>query len=76
MGIVHLRGTVDRVGDPDGLTIFTLPVGYRPSSGQLMYGAMNNGAIARVDIFPNGDVKVIFGGTGYISLDGITFRPD
>ena len=77
MGIVHLRGTVDRAGDPDDLVILTLPVGYRPtSSGRLMFGAMNNAAIARVDINVAGQVIVVFGGTGYISLDGITFRAD
>ena len=77
MGIVHLRGTVEKPGTPQGFVIFTLPVGYRPStSGKLVFPAMNGAGIARVDVTAAGNVEVTFGNTGTIHLDGITFRAD
>lgn len=77
MGRVFLRGTVTNVNDPDGLIIFNLPAGYRPStSGRLMFEVINNGPTSRVDIMANGDVVVITGTTGWVNLDGISFKAD
>jgi len=74
---VHLRGLANTAGNPIGQTIFNLPVGYRPStSGKLIMMVGNNNGMARIDIYPNGDVQVQTGGTGWFCLDGISFRAD
>lgn len=71
-GIVHLRGTIKNgaIGGP----AFTLPVGYRQSAGLLIYPAMSNAAIGRLDINTNGDVIPSIGSNVYFCLDGITFK--
>ena len=76
MGRVLLRGTVANVNNPTGLVIFNLPVGYRPTSGRLIYNVNANGGSGRVDIMTNGDVLVMTGSAGWINLDGIGFRAD
>lgn len=55
-------------------TIFTLPVGYRPSRGLEIPVASGNGG-AKIIIDSNGEVFG-FGGTGELSLDGIEFFLD
>jgi hypothetical protein len=76
-GRVQLRGVVGNGGAIANSTIFILPVGYRPStSGILVFPVLNNNNAARVDVFPDGSVKVIAGSAGWISLDGISFRAD
>ena len=72
LGIVHLRGLVKN--GTNNTTIFTLPVGYRPSNRELQAVQTNNNIIGRVDIFADGQVTVVSGSNGWVSLDGITFR--
>jgi hypothetical protein len=69
-GIVHLRGLVKN--GTLGLTVFTLPVGYRPVAREL-HVCNSAGAFGRVDVFANGDVIIQTGGPGWVALDGITF---
>lgn len=77
MGIVHLHGLVQHVGEPDGLVIFTLPVGYRPStSGELIFMSYNADTLGRVDVMANGNVVMSLGIPGWFSLNEITFRAD
>jgi|GEM_PF-3678079 len=76
MGMVHLKGMVTHTGDPDGLVVFTLPIGYRPGSGERVFMAYNSDTVSRVDILANGNVVVSAGVTGWLSLDGIYFRAD
>ena len=77
MGMVHLRGLVNRGSSHNLLIIFTLPPGYRPStSGKLLYTTQSGSGISRIDILPDGGVQVMAGSTGWISLDGICFRAD
>ena len=77
MGVVHLRGLVNRAASHNGIVVFTLPVGYRPStSGKLLFTTQASSGLSRIDILANGDVVVTAGSTGWISLDGITFRAD
>ena len=71
LGIVHLKGLV-RGGTAD--TIFTLPLGYRPSARELHGVSCSPNTIGRVDILPNGTVRRHVGDNAWISLDGITFR--
>lgn len=53
--------------------LFTLPVGYRPAARRLFHvdEPTNTG---RLDILPNGNVKLLQGSTVYVSLDGVAFR--
>jgi hypothetical protein len=79
LGIVHLRGLV-RNGTSN-TTIFILPAGYRPSNRELLTvqtyttatGTANN-TTGRVDILTDGQVLIVFGSNGWLSLDGLTFR--
>ena len=79
LGIVHLRGLVKN--GTNNTTIFTLPVGYRPSNRELLTvqtyttaAGTGNNTTGRVDILTDGTVQVIFGNNGWLSLDGLTFR--
>ncbi len=77
MGIVHLRGLALKNTNQNGLAIFTLPAGYRPStSGTLLFSTIANSGGARIDVQTNGNVVVMGGSTGWIGLDGITFKAD
>ncbi len=70
-GYVHLKGLV-KSGTG---TIFTLPVGFRPSRRQLL-GTISNNAIGRIDVTPTGTVSMSTGVTNWISLDGLTFKAE
>ncbi|OBA08177.1 hypothetical protein A9P44_02220 [Paenibacillus polymyxa] len=64
-GFVHIRGLVVNGLTNGGLTLFTLPQGYRPTSiqGPVSYGYGANGPVlVQFDIFPDG--RVCFGGGG------------
>lgn len=74
-GYVHLEGLV-RSGTAN--VIFTLPVGYRPttSTNGLIFATINTDTIGRTDIKPDGSVSRIVGGNGFVSLSGITFKAE
>ncbi len=74
-GIVHLEGSIKKsIAGVAGETIFTLPVGYRPSA-QLSFPVDANGAYGKIDVKANGTVVYQVGtATVSISLSGITFR--
>ncbi len=77
MGIVHLRGLITHTGDPDGLVMFTLPVGYRPAtSGQLIFTVLSLDALGRIDVYTNGNVVITTGASGWVNLSDISFRAD
>lgn len=84
-GTIHLRGSVEHQnldgGDPSTIqenTIFVLPDGYRPT-GVRLFQVYREGAPNSVDyleIHPNGRVDMSTSSlTGYVALDGISFRP-
>ena len=76
-GRVHLRGLVNNAANHAGLNVFTLPAGYRPStSGRLIFTSLAESGVSRIDIHADGNVQVISGSSGWISLDGISFRAD
>lgn len=58
----------------DNNTIFILPPGYRPSNRELQAVQTNENAIGRLDVLTSGQVVVVSGNTGWLSLDGVTFR--
>ena len=70
-GIVYLRGLVK--SGTIGLSVFTLPAGYRPEFQELLV-AVSNAALGRCDITVAGAVLTTAGSNVWFSLDGITFR--
>jgi hypothetical protein len=81
-GFVHIEGVVMRTTPPDPTTtIFMLPVGFRPASGDgRVFGAntTQTGAtlvLGEVRVESSGEVKYQKGETTtYLCLDGIVFR--
>lgn len=69
-GIVHLQGYIS--GGSAGSVAFQLPVGYRPPLG-VEIAAATNGSNGRITIVNDGNVTIA-SFTGWIALDGITFR--
>ncbi|MFZ5852297.1 MAG: hypothetical protein ACOYY2_13015 [Actinomycetota bacterium] len=72
-GEVWLKGLV-RSGT--GI-IFTLPVGYRPTRGQLIFRVPHGATsgCARVDVDVNGNVNSSSGAANWYDLGSIRFRP-
>jgi hypothetical protein len=81
-GNVHLQGYA-KIGNSGGTiaSVFTLPAGFRPASGQIAEFEQVNEAIAIVggsNTFLSGfdlSGKVLGEEEGVIALEGITFRP-
>jgi len=75
-GRVHLRGLIKRgSGTPTpGETMVTLPTGYRPARRLMFFTATDTGG-ARVEITSSGTVLYIQGGYGFLSLEGLSFKP-
>lgn len=73
-GRVHLAGLVK--SGTSGTTIFSLPGGYRPRARESFVVITGNpgDALGRVDVDANGNVIHVSGGTGYVQLNGISFR--
>lgn len=73
LGYVHLKGMIK---NGSGI-IFKLPSGYRPpvdGSRRLLLQTITSTGQGRIDITSDGNVTYIQGGTGWFSLDGITFK--
>lgn len=70
-GFVHFRGLVQRTSGT-GTTILTLPAGYRPAA-QKIFGVYGDAGAGRIDVRTDGVVLYTSGGTGFLSLEGITF---
>ena len=71
--IVTLRGMVK--SGTMGVSIMTLPTGYRPVASCILTTLSNN-VIGRVDINSAGVVVALVGTNNWISLDGISFSID
>lgn len=73
-GIVSLKGLIGGGTATAGTPIFTLPVGYRPSSRQLM-GSVSSGLDYRIDVETNGVVYLQGGNisSAWVSLDTVRF---
>lgn len=75
--MVNLRGMIKSGTTTDGTLIGTLPAGFRPE-GRLVFPQVNNGNINRVDIYANGEIRIV--GTSmsnvHQTLNNITFRAD
>lgn len=70
-GWVHIKGKV-KTGTI-GLSIFTLPVGYRPLE-DYRFAVTSNGAFGSVKISTSGTVVCDIGNNAYVELNGISFR--
>jgi hypothetical protein len=85
-GVVHLSGLVSggTYGFPGDGDIFSLSNAYAPCAAvnagfkDLVFVAISNDALGRIDVQSGlGDVNVVaFFGSGYIDLDGISWRAD
>ena len=77
LGRVHLQGIVKKCGTPaSGDTIFTLPAGSRPANLN-HFATVAADAFGAVIVDPSGNVTAAagnFDASGWISLDGISFR--
>lgn len=71
--VVHLRGMIKDGTATSGTTLFTLPVGYRPTAREL-FNVQSNGALGRIDVLSTGSVQILTGSNVWISLDGISFK--
>ena len=70
-GLVHLKGVIKN--GTISATIFTLPVGYRPSN-TVLFMTLSNNAVGRISIASSGVVVLDNGQNQFISLDGLCFR--
>ncbi len=76
-GVVHLQGLA---AGPAAGTVFTLPEGYRPAG--IVYDNIATGSpstsganwVGRLSIDTDGNVIAFDGGSGYLSLEDISFR--
>ncbi|MGH3022310.1 MAG: hypothetical protein ACRDNI_01520 [Gaiellaceae bacterium] len=68
-GVVHLKGTLG--GGASGTIIFTLPTGLRPTKIHCMPTV---GDARFVCVYADGSVEHSLGATGFLTLDGMTFR--
>jgi hypothetical protein len=71
-GFVHLRGKITTVNAFPS-TLFTLPVGWRPSATMLFLILTNGSAVGNVTIDSAGVVTQNSSNLTNISIDGITF---
>lgn len=73
LGLVHLKGLGKSGTVTSGTPIFNLPAGYRPTE-RLIFITLSNGALARVDAQPNGDIITQAGVSNtWLNISGITF---
>lgn len=72
-GYVHFKGLIKN--GTLNATVFTLPVGYRPSK-QLHIATVAGGAFANIAILPSGVVHCQVGSTGWYSFDGLSFKAE
>jgi hypothetical protein len=73
---VLLKGVIKGGTATSGTTLCTLPVGYRPTARLIFMTTTSGGAEgvpSRVDVLPDGEVQIIGGNNGWVSLDGINF---
>jgi len=75
-GVILLKGLLKSSGTPAlSENIGILPPGYRPASVLIFQTSTNANVASRIDVYPDGTIKFIFGSGGWLSLDGIKFLP-
>jgi hypothetical protein len=73
-GIIHLQGLIRSGTSIPGTTLFTLPIGYRPTKS-CYFPVSSNNAFGSVSVDVSGEVAIQSGSNTWLSLDGISFRP-
>ena len=77
-GVVNINGTIKDGTAVYGTTLFTLPIGFRPSTGQLkrfgVYSLNPAVTLGRVEIDDAGTVAITGGGNTLLNLSGIVFN--
>lgn len=75
-GVVHLQGYVG-YSTGGGTLIFTLPAGYVPTRAQILTVTTNTGVgsvlVNQFGSGNDGQITQLTGGTGWVSLDGLSF---
>jgi hypothetical protein len=71
-GVVYLRGSI--AGGTVNTTLFTLPVGYRPSS-ILVFATSSNNTHCYIEVRSNGNVVQLNGSNVFLALDTVRFIP-
>ena len=75
-GVILLKGLLKSSGTPAlGENIGILPPGYRPANILIFQTSTNANVASRIDVYPDGTIKFIYGSGGWLSLDGIKFLP-
>jgi hypothetical protein len=74
LGTVHLKGMVSGGTVGDSVCIFTLPASYRPAQRELFATETDPNVNARLDIDATGCIIPMSAATGWITLDGLTFK--
>jgi len=75
-GLVTLRGNLTGAASTAGQTLYTLPIGFRPSAKAHVFVAYANGAASQqalVQVLPTGEVQFITTGATTVYLDGMCF---
>nr|WP_273792456.1 glycosyl hydrolase family 28-related protein [Brucella anthropi] len=72
-GNVHLKGQITSGSGSTGNTAFTLPVGYRPLTRQVMSCTVGGGTVAQVIVDTNGNVVPTLAQGNSLWLDAIKF---
>ena len=73
-GVVMLKGLIRGGSTTAPGIIAQLPAGYWPSE-RLIFQTSSVDTASRVDVDTNGNIYVVTGSTGWVSLDGINFIP-
>lgn len=73
--LVMLKGLIASGVATSGTIIATLPLGYRPANNLMFTTETNSNVPSRVDINPDGTIRIQIGSNGWLSLDGINFLP-
>lgn len=74
-GVIILRGLIKKsTAVVSNEIIATLPPAYWPSE-QLIFQSITADVASRVDIDTSGNIRVVSGNAGWLSLDGIAFLP-
>jgi len=73
-GIVTLQGMIKSGTTTTGTVIGNLPVGFRPTQ-EIIFSAINNAVLSRIDIYPNGNIVLISINTNttFLSLGNLSF---
>lgn len=72
-GIVHLRGTIKNGTTTSGTNLFNVPAGYRPDFRH-SFSLDSNLLHGRIDVYPDGNVKVVTVSATHCCFDGIVYR--